>query len=140
MSFFTPLSGNATVTSSSSLRTWLDTTTPAPRDGCRTWSPARNFVSPARARLRGTSARPVLHPGEEDDRELEPLHRVQRDERGDRFGLGEFVLVRNERDLLQERGQLLVLREREELLGQAPKLEHVGVPLLPLLGPVLQIR
>ena len=81
----------------------------------------------------------VLHPGEEDDGELEPLDRVQRDERGDRLGLGEFVLVRNERDLLQERGQLLLLREREELLGEAPKLEHVGVPLLALLGPVLQI-
>src|SRR5688572_19178875 len=50
MSRFTPLSGNATVTSSSSLRRALDTTMPSPNEGCRTWSPARNRVSLAISR------------------------------------------------------------------------------------------
>src|SRR6185503_13484347 len=79
----------------------------------------------------------VLHAGEEDDRELEALHRMQRDERRDGLGLGELVLVRDERDLFEERGQLLLLREREELLGEAAQLEHVRVSLLPFLGAVL---
>jgi len=79
----------------------------------------------------------VLHAREEDDRELEALHRMQRDERRDGLGLGELVLVRHERDLFEERGQLLFLREREELLAEAAQLEHVGVPLLPLLGAIL---
>src|SRR6266540_1437649 len=117
MSFFTPLSGNATVTSSSSLRTWLETTTPVPSDGWRTWSPGRNFVSPAaallleaclvveRARVREHA---VLHAREEHDRELEALHGVERDERRDRLRIGELVLVRYERDLLEERRQLLL--------------------------------
>ena len=43
-----------------------------------------------RARVREHA---VLHAGEEDDRELQALHRVQRDERRDRFRFGELVLV-----------------------------------------------
>ena len=76
-------------------------------------------------------------PGEEDDRELQSLHRVQRDEGRHGLRLGELILIGDERDLLEERRQLLVLRKREELLRETAQLEDVRVPFLPLLGPVL---
>src|SRR5581483_7259351 len=80
-----------------------------------------------------------LHPGEEHDRELEALHRVQRDERRRGRRLHPFVLAGDERDLLEEGGQLLVERQPDELLREAAQLEDVGLPLLALLGSVLQV-
>ena len=90
-----------------------------------------------RARVREDA---LLHPGHEHDRELEPLHRVHRDEGGRGLRLGELVDVRDEGDLLHERRQLLVARQVHVVLSDRPQLEHIGVPLLALGRPVLQVR
>ena len=81
----------------------------------------------------------LLHAGHEHDRELEALHGVERDERRGRRRLLPLVLVGHERDLLEERRQLLVERKRDEFLREAAQLEHVRVTLLALLSAVLEI-
>ena len=87
-----------------------------------------------RARVREHA---LLHAAHEHDRELESLHSVERDQGGGRRRFLPFVLIRHERDLLEERRQLLIERQRDELLGDAAQLHHVGVSFFSFLGPIL---
>ena len=79
----------------------------------------------------------LLHSRHEDDGELEALDRVHRDQRGGRLGVLVLIDIGNEGDLFEEARKLLVLRQRDVVLGERAELLHVGPALLPLLGPVL---
>src|SRR4029077_16859794 len=80
---------------------------------------------------------PLLHAGHEHDRELETLDGMHGDKGRRGFGVLVFVDVGHERDLLEEARQLLLLGQRDIVLGEGAELLHVGPTLLALLGPVL---
>src|SRR3989454_2358032 len=80
-----------------------------------------------------------LHTGHENDRELQTLYRMHRDERRRRLRVLVFVDVRHERDLLEKARQLLLLWKAGELFGQRTQLLDVRPALLPFFGPVLEV-
>ena len=76
-----------------------------------------------------------VQPENEHDRELQPFGGVQR-EQGRRFPfLGDGVLIRDERNFLQEVGERRVLI----LGGDAAQFHHVLPALLALLGSVVEV-
>ncbi|OQA46689.1 MAG: hypothetical protein BWY52_00620 [Chloroflexi bacterium ADurb.Bin325] len=82
----------------------------------------------------------LLQPDDEDDRELQPLRRVDGEQRHPILRLGQIVLIRHERDLLQEGGQPQVGRKVVVVRGHAAQLLHVRPAILALLGAVAQPR
>src|SRR5439155_712699 len=155
ISFFTPLSGNATVTSSSSSRSALDTTTPSPSEGCRTLSPARNRVSLGTAR-RSRRARPVHSSGRpasiasrraalrssyrSRSRSQSSSAQVSRSSsstfpRCSTPSLGSSMRKRD-----GGLSSVRLARIDEEVLRERPQLEHVAPALLALVGAVLEVR
>jgi hypothetical protein len=83
---------------------------------------------------------PLLQPDDEDDRELEPLGRVEGDERDAVRHVLQLVLVADERHLLEEAGEPLGRGDLVELGGVAAQLEHVRPALLALVGAVVDGR
>ena len=82
----------------------------------------------------------LLHPDDEDDRELQPLGGVERDQGHPVGQLVELVLVADQRHLLQEAGEALRRGDLVELGGVVAQLEDVGPALLAVIGPVLDGR
>ena len=94
--------------------------------------------SSSSARLCGK--RPSSRPGDEDDRELEALGRVERDQR-DRVGVALVgVLVGDEGGLLEQPVEGVVGRQVVVAGGHRAQLEQVGPALLAVLGAVREHR
>ena len=80
---------------------------------------------------------PLLEPHDEYDRELEPLCRVQGDQRDPIWPVLQLVLVADQRDLLEQALQAFGDGQLVKLGRMVAQLQQVGPALLPLFAPVL---